>query len=820
MTRTNAFWKSLYTLSTALLFWGCQTPTVPTTDLLQWVPQNTTAVFQINDLNEWEKLHKNHPLVKTLTGVIPQLSSRLQAFPSPPNDPLLVALTPYGKDKNALTLAYKAAIDSSYFKRPSIDYSGQKVYITEGEKSTLFTTFFEDYTLHSDTKIVLENCIRNFRIQATGVLANDFYSSAKTADPKATLNMHLLGKAKQGITKTLGTWPLFPNIGQHWTSLDIDFSSEGMALDGLEKIVDSLGNPLNLLQNSAPQKMLIEQAIPQNFVSFLAFPLANFLTVEDQFKQWVQYHNVPLREVALKKLQTIDEVGLIQMNNGRGVVLHTRDENQAKADFLPDQKGTLYRGSSYFSTELSPALKTFLGILGAPIEAKWVTQIEDFILLSDRETTLKTMMASLKEQNVLSQSERYQDFKSSALFDAFHLLWIAQPEYLKTQQEKAPIFKDFAAADYPYMAFQGIVEENYLHQHYRLFERQKDQSVKSTQETALFSLDQPLAHRPQWLKNHRSKQKDIAVQDSEHTLYLFSNTGKLFWKKQLAGPIVGPIQQVDLYKNGRLQMAFRTPKRFYILDRNGKVVKPFDLKVSDSDPVQPLAVFDYDQRRDYRFVLAQGNSLKMLDGKGKTVRGFTFKKTATPIVTAPKHLRIDKKDYIAITEESGQLHLLSRTGKARVKSKEKITVADQDIYAYQKTFTTTDRKGNLIQIDPSGPVVKTPLALGSRHALTATTKSLVTLSGNTLVIKGLPVTLPFGEYTAPQIFYLNNTIYVATTDVAANKVHLYYSDGKAVPGFPLYGSSVIDLANADKDGALEMVVQTAEKDISIYKIKD
>ena len=71
------------------------------------------------------------------------------------------------------------------------------------KKATLFTTFFDGYTLHSDTKIVLENCIRNFRIQATGVLANDFFGSAKTADPKATLNMHLLGKAKQGITKTL-----------------------------------------------------------------------------------------------------------------------------------------------------------------------------------------------------------------------------------------------------------------------------------------------------------------------------------------------------------------------------------------------------------------------------------------------------------------------------------------------------------------------------------------------------------------------------------------------------------------------------------------
>ena len=77
------------------------------------------------------------------------------------------------------------------------------------------------------------------------------------------------------------------------------------------------------------------------------------------------------------------------------------------------------------------------------------------------------------------------------------------------------------------------------------------------------------------VKNHRTKEKDIAVQDEENVAYLYSNAGTLYWK-QLSGRIQGAIQQVDLYKNGRLQMAFRTEDRFYILDRNGKVVPPFE----------------------------------------------------------------------------------------------------------------------------------------------------------------------------------------------------------------------------------------------------
>jgi hypothetical protein len=92
------------------------------------------------------------------------------------------------------------------------------------------------------------------------------------------------------------------------------------------------------------------------------------------------------------------------------------------------------------------------------------------------------------------------------------------------------------------------------------------------------------------------------------------------------------------------------------------------------------------------------------------------------------------------------------------------------------------------------------------------------LTNNILTIKGIPVTLPYGRYNAPQIFYLNNIVYVCVTDVEAQKVYLYYSDGKAVSGFPVHGVSSIDLNNVDKDKALEFVVQGESKDLLIYQI--
>ena len=150
---------------------------------------------------------------------------------------------------------------------------------------------------------------------------------------------------------------------------------------------------------------------------------------------------------------------------------------------------------------------------------------------------------------------------------------------------------------YPLIAFQGISEDNFIQSRFTAQKNNPNQPKNSVTDQFRFNLDAPLATSPKWIRNHRNKTMDIVVQDENNVLYLFSNTGDLFWKKQLSGPVIGEIEQVDLYKNRRLQMAFRTPDRFIILDRNGKIVSPFNFKLP-SDMPQYLSIFDYDEIYD------------------------------------------------------------------------------------------------------------------------------------------------------------------------------------------------------------------------------
>ena len=95
---------------------------------------------------------------------------------------------------------------------------------------------------------------------------------------------------------------------------------------------------------------------------------------------------------------------------------------------------------------------------------------------------------------------------------------------------------------------------------------------------------------------------------------------------------------------------------------------------------------------------------------------------------------------------------------------------------------------------------------------------MVTLTENKLNIKSRSVELDYGDYTAPQIFYINDKIYVTTTDLQAKKIYLFDSLGKPIANFPIYGNSAIALGNIDKDNNLEVITKGDDQSIIVYEI--
>ena len=95
---------------------------------------------------------------------------------------------------------------------------------------------------------------------------------------------------------------------------------------------------------------------------------------------------------------------------------------------------------------------------------------------------------------------------------------------------------------------------------------------------------------------------------------------------------------------------------------------------------------------------------------------------------------------------------------------------------------------------------------------------MVSFSENILYIKDKKVELEFGIYTEPQIFYVNQKVYVAITDTQNHRVHLFDSNADPIPGFPVFGNSVIDIENIDKDANLELITKGDANSVIFYEM--
>lgn len=808
-----------------LVISSCSTPKNSTLDLFDCVPQNSVITIQLNDQNILKNAINNLPFLSNILAIDTVLYKKISAvIPKNFNNKALLSFTPVGKSEYAISFIYKPLLKDSLPEVISekIKYNNIPVSININKDTKTFIAEIEDVRIISTSKLVIENSIRNIQNNEPGIQNHYYFDLAKISDDNAPMNLIIHQDFKDVLNRFFAETPLFPFIGSDWFSFDFNTKKDPFTLDGVSFINDSIPDVLSLLKGTGSKSLLSPEYVPQNFDSFLALAIKDYKALEDNFKQFSRYKNIALTEINFDLLNTVDEISWLKTNNKKALFFHLN--NSEKIDPLllsEDNVSTIFRGVRIHQQSLPKDLLKFITAYGTTVLPKWTIHIDDFVIMAEDDSFLKQIISAHLDGKTLSNDFNFKNMQDG-LADNSSFLWVGKTKNLKNLwnealKDKSVGWKKIDLTKYPLVALQGISEVGFIQTRFAAQSNNVDQNKNSVTNQYSFSLDVAAARPPKWIKNHRNKTMDIVVQDQNNVLYLFSNKGILYWKKQLSGPIIGNIEQVDLYKNRRLQIAFRTPNRFMILDRNGSIVSPFNIKIPDSSP-QHFAAFDYDLNHNYRFLLTHGKQVQMFNNKGKKISGFKLKKLNQPLQNSPKHIRFGTKDYIVLQDIDGQVRILNRQGTNRLVLKNKANTSSNPIFEYRNTFATTNKKGDLIQIDSKGNIVTSDLNLRPGHFIDMTSKSLVSFSENILRIKGIPVELPFGKYTPPKIHYINNTIYVSISDLDTQKVYVFYSNGAAVAGFPVYGSSVIDLENADDDKALEMVVQSEASSFLIYQI--
>lgn len=774
------------------VFVSCQKDYNISNSPYKFIPSDTEVVFAINELNDFtQSIEKHNILSDIYNKELNETSTLLKNINT--TDKVYVAfLNPQHTDYLILTKN-----DSTVFAVDSIpNHISENLPEFDISKTQIDSTVFYHKVLN--TIFVASNSLDVIKNLKPNEAKHKLTDLIETTENKTIAS--IVFKTKASNYSDLLFSQKIKELSNDYALLDLNFSDENLHYNGIVTSTDSITQILDGFKNTIPQKTNSLSIAPTSTKSLLSISFDDYSIFSNNLKKL----NSKTPDSTKTFLNFTNEIALTDNT----LILHSLDANLIVETIEEKSITETYREIDIYEFGNPDFFKSRLEPIMSYETANYFFKYEDFVVFSDSIETLKSTLSDALNNNTIANSDAFKNISPNLSDDASIFIY--------KNNDGLAEHLDINTKNYHANVVQYTYEDNYAHVNGIIEEFKKRAASNSVTETFSTSLEAQIVSPPQTVENHINNTHDIAAQDTNNVLYLISNSGNILWKKQLQGKILGKIEQIDMYKNGRLQLAFTTPNRLYVLDRNGNDVSPFPRKFND-EITQPLSVFDYDKRKNYRLLVTQGKNLIMYDAKGKTISGFAYKSNNKNITSQPKHFRIGSKDYIVFSTEDN-LEILNRQGKVRVDVKDKIRFSDNEIYLYQNKFTSTNTLGQLVQVDTRGKISRKDLNLTDKHNIATTSKTLVSMYENKLFIKTRRVDLDYGVYTAPRIYYLNDKIYVTTTDLQSKKVYLFDSQAKPIPNFPVFGTSAAELQKLDKSKGLELITQADDKTIVVYKL--
>lgn len=782
-----------YFIFILLALTACQNKTQGAYEPYDLMPEGTSAIFKINEFNDFVNQIQGKPILlhqfpESLRGsfaLLEQISPNSTVYLGlQGNDSLssYVVITRYhGQIIPIDSLKNDKAAQKKQLTLDSISYGNVTHYYKK----------VDDYFVGSSSKVILQNM-----------------SITKKAEP----NFELLTTTSDGIVSSLlfmnedipirkllfNTWT---NDSLTATALDLNLSDNSIGFNGVLNANDSISSFVDCFRTTIPQNITVPKIIPKDVGEVIGITFDDYARFEANRRNLMSIDSLEASPTFLNYTNEIAKADDV-------LVMHSLDTDLIVEAIGGKNMEEDFRGVKLYTIENPQILDgRFNPFFNFPNLTHFAA-IENYIVWTNSKDQLTAFVSSALNNFTLDQLDAFNHVSENLSDEASIFIF-------RNSKELSRAF-DLDLKGYDANVVQFINDDGFAHVNGIIKKYKARPKPSEVTERFTTTLKSSLIGPPQVVRNHVTQGYDIAVQDVQNRLSLISDSGKILWTKTLEDKILGPIEQIDMYKNGRLQLAFTTAHRLYVLDRNGNDVSPFPLKFQD-EITQPLSVFDYDKNRNYRLLVTQDANLLMYNDRGERVSGFDYNLNKGKITSQPKHFRIGSKDYIAFKAEN-DLVILNRRGKTRVNVAETFNFSDNELYLYQTKFTTSTTLGQLIQINTKGKTKTTDLNVPEAHHLTTTSKTLVTMTENQLSIKSRKVTLDYGDYTAPRIFYLNDKIYISTTDKEAKKVYLFDSQGKAIPNFPVYGTSAATLENMDDDRPLELVTQDGPDKVLVYEI--
>jgi len=822
----------IWAVSFLIFLNSCKKNPETETDLIHLIPQKTALILRVPQWENLENSLKSSKLIKSVskTRIYKELDKNrklLKHFNL--SEESFITWIALGEDDYDLALITKASknlisSDSTFtqtinsYPYEGIDIKGVKINDTE-----VFYFSNGTYFLASTSKLILENAI----LQANSGRDpedNSLKNILKTSSARSP-NLFINGAYYKSLFKDIFDHYRFQDSKPvfDWVALDLEIEPDALEMSGVLQFSPQSNQSSELLAHLEPASSNIADFVPVSARGYSYFNIQDWETYKSNLATY--------RGALLKDFQvSIDDFMITAKGIGN---LYFEDYSILVAEVSDAENAEIYLRSISGEAEIfrelpvrkltdSTLFQSAFKELFSPPAVHYYMSWENHFFFAKTMEELKDLTANYQNGAVLGNDASFKQFRKN-LSDTYTAEYYANipksQDYLskKLSKENAQGLKDTDLKSSPHTALQLSASDDYIYLNGGVYKTPVSQTKSQVVQIASVKLENDLLNAPQLLKNYRTKGQNILVQDVANTLYQINQNGKIDWKKQLDGPILGKIEQVDLYKNGRLQYAFVTPKHFYVIASDGNIVKPFDIDYKNTI-TQPLAVFDYDGNREYRFVLVQDREVRMLDREANSVNGFKYDKAETSISRKPQHLRISNKDYLLFQLENGELKILSRTGDVRVKVNPQFQFSDYPVFTEKSNFIVVEPNGTKTSISQSGKVTRSTPNKDTDVLFARNRNIEAKLVENVLSIGSTEIELDLGIYKGLQVFTVGSKSYVTLTDLQTNKAQVYSSKGELLPNFPVYAASKLDLAASGSSGNLLLVCKGESDSVIIYQI--
>ncbi|NJN28384.1 MAG: hypothetical protein HC819_21630 [Cyclobacteriaceae bacterium] len=307
-------------------------------------------------------------------------------------------------------------------------------------------------------------------------------------------------------------------------------------------------------------------------------------------------------------------------------------------------------------------------------ENSYATIFDNYLVVGNSMQVVKQFYSDLENENNWGKSVRQSNFLENTLSEASFSLMIntslAWPMLMRKLNDKwGGVFKNYEEPlkSFDMMALQVSNLDQRFYTSVAIGHQEQiaaaPKSARLSKTQSIYTLS-PIVTKPFIVKNHNNNKFEVLVQDSLNILYQISNEGEILWGDSLRQRIVSNIDQVDYFKNSKLQYLFATNSQIHLLDRNGDYLENYPLKMKKGIELQHLSVIDYDNSKRYRWLAAdsQGN-MYMYDKEGNNLEGWQPRTMDGPLAVAPFHLRVKGGDCIIALQTNGVLNVMNRRGE-------------------------------------------------------------------------------------------------------------------------------------------------------------